>query len=135
MKKSVEKKLRAINKRVPQEWQDAVIKTQYVAPDLRNEILAVLAETPETDEEAKEQRRLQNMFDAGYYDAEESIVDEEIAKKIEEWVDAEVQKAIDAGEIPDPKKDDDVKKLVKKTKRNVKRKQESSLRTKQRGKG
>ena len=135
MKKSVEKKLRAINKAVPQEWQDAVVKKQYIAPDLRAEIVSVLAETPTTDDAKDEQRRLQNMFDAGMYDAEEHVVDEEIAKKIEDWVDAKVLEAIANGEIPDPKEEPDVTKLVKKTKRNVKRKQESNLRTKQGAEG
>lgn len=131
MRKSVEKKLREINKRVPQEWQAAVVTEQYIAPDLRNEVIATLAETPENEEEAKEQRRLRNLFEAGYYDAKESVVDEEVAKKIEEWVEAEIKKAVDAGEIPDPNKTDELEAVRKKIKRNVKRKQQSSLRDKQ----
>lgn len=129
MRKKTEKVLRRINKSVPKEWQDAVVSEQYIAPDVREGVLEALKEVPSTPEGEKELRRLQNLFDAGYYDAKESKVDEEIAKKIEDYVEEEIKKAIEAGEIPDPS-EEELTMIDKKSKRNAKRKQKSSLRSK-----
>ncbi len=132
MNKKTEKKLRAITESVPQELRDKLVTRDYIAPDVRNAVIEQLIEELTDPEEIKEQRRLQNMFDAGFYDAMEDIVDPEIAKQIDEFVENKIQEAIDAGDLPDPSKIDDYK---AKTKRNERRKQKSGVRAKQGGKG
>lgn len=130
MRKATERVLKRINKSVPKEWQDAVVSEQYIAPDVREGVIEALAEVPTTPEEEKEHKRLQNLFDAGYYDAKESKVDEEIAKKIEDYIEEKIKEAIASGEIPDPS-EEELHTITKKAKRNEKRKQKSSLRSKQ----
>jgi multidrug resistance efflux pump len=129
--------IRDIEKRVPQEWHDALIKKQYIAPDLRQEVVEQLASYPAEIEAAegearakleKDYRRLKNIFDSGYYDVMENVVDQEVAKKIEDFIEQGLQEAIDRGDLSDD--DEEIKKINKKLKRNAKRNTKHSLRSK-----
>lgn len=125
------KKIRAIEKRVPQEWRDALTSEEYVAPDLREEALNTLTEyeaNGETNE--KDYLRLRHLFDAGYYDKKELVVNEEMAKKIEDFMDEEIDKAIASGELPPPEDDNELKEYVKKLHKNGKKQTKRSIRTK-----
>lgn len=137
MNKSKLKKIKEIEKRVPQEWRDSLMEEVYVAPDVRNEAIATLKEYEEEipnlkDEDLKiairDQRRLQNMFDAGYYDVKEMRVNKDVAKKIEDFIEEEIIKAIDSGELPKPKSDREFNSFVKKLhKTNDKSNKKSNL--------
>ena len=122
MNSKVSKKIKLIEDRVPQEWRDALMCEQYVAPDLREEVQVTMKELQE-EGNIKEYLRLKHLFDAGYYDAKEAVVDQEVAKKIEDFIDVELDKAIESGELPKPKDDKGLQKVIKKLKRNEKRKQ------------
>jgi len=123
MNKTKLKKIKAIEQKVPQEWRDALMKEEYVAPDVRNEALATLKdyqdriptlEGTELYEATRDHQRLQNMMDAGYFDAKEMKVDEDMAKQIEDFIDEEMKKAIESGELSAPKDDKEFIKYVKK---------------------
>jgi hypothetical protein len=122
MKKKVTKKLKEIQDSVPKEWSDALMTTVFVAPDLRDEALKTLKEYEDDFQKGnkdgeRDYRRLKNLFDAGYYDATEAKVDEEIAKKIEDYVEAEILAAMERGELPEKESDKDLQKYVKKLKK------------------
>lgn len=130
--------IRNIEKSVPKEWRDNLIVKRFVAPDLRQSIIEELEELPgqilalEGEEKAqmeKHYRRLRNVFEAGFYDATEHVVDQEMAKKIEDFIEAGIQAAIDRGELSDD--DKELKQITKKLKRNAKRNTKHSLRSKQ----
>jgi ArsR family metal-binding transcriptional regulator len=130
--------IRDIEKKVPKEWHEALIKKQYLAPDLRQEVIEQLEAYPAEIEQSqgetrvkleKDFRRLKNIFDSGYYDAMENVVDTEVAKKIEDFIDQGLQEAIERGDLSDD--DEEIKKINKKLKRNAKRNREHSLRTEQ----
>lgn len=119
MKKTVTRKLQEIQDSVPQEWRDALMKKEYIAPDLRQEAIATLAEYKKVIDsgdttEIKDYRRLKNLFDAGYYDATEMKVDEVVGKKIEDYVESKIKEAMQAGELPKEKSDKDLKGYLKK---------------------
>lgn len=132
MNQSKLKKIKEIESRIPQEWRDNLMKKQYVAPDLRQEALNTLKEYEEqselSPEDQKDYRRLKNLFDAGYYDAEEMVVDEKIAKKMEDFMERELKKAMKSGELPKAKSDKELKDYVKKLKKHERTKRESSIR-------
>lgn len=136
MNKKKLKIIKDIEKSVPQEWRDALITEQYVAPDVRADVIAELEAREETLEALqgeeklqmeKHLNRLKNIFDTGYFDLKEKVVDQEMAKKIEDHVSAGIEQAIKDGLLSDA--DPDFKKLTKKAKRNVNRNTQSNLRT------
>lgn len=138
MNKSKLKKIKEIEKQVPQALRDKLMKEEYVAPDLREEAIKTLSEYPEEidslsgDEKSqaiKECKRLQNLFDAGYFDAKEMVVDPTVAKQIDDYVEKGIKAAIKSGDLPPAKNDKELEDYVKKLQRNEKRKQ-SNLRTK-----
>lgn len=144
MNKRTRKIIQDINDSVPKELRDRLFKRVYVAPDLRlavHEAVKSMREEAEELEEGvqrsklmKEADRLQNMIDAGFYDEMQIVVDPEVAKEIEAYVDAELDKAIAEGRIPHPKDDRQYQSFIRKLKQDGKRKerkqadQESALR-------
>lgn len=126
------KKIRAIEKQVPQEWRDKLMVEEYVAPDLRAEAENSLREYEEEGlTNTKDYLRLKHLWDAGYYDAKEHKVDPIYAKKIEDFVEKGIQKAIKNGELPKPSGDKELQDYIKKLHRGETRKQKRSIRTKQ----
>lgn len=126
------KKIKAIEKQVPQEWRDKLMVEEYVAPDLREEAIKTLTELEEEGAtDTKDYLRLKHLFDAGYYDAKETKVDPIYAKKIEDFVEKGLRKAIKNGELPKPSDDKELQDYVKKLKRDEQRKQKRSIRSKQ----
>lgn len=135
MNKRTRKIIQQINDSVPQELRDRLFVDAYVAPDLRLEARKQAQELWKTANDlpdgSKEEaliaaQRLQNIIDAGYYDAKEKRVDPEVAKEIEAWIDAELDKAIADGRIPHPKDDREHQAFIRKLKQHEKRTQRSA---------
>ncbi len=137
MNKKTAKVIQQIHDSVPKEWRDQVVTQEYVAPDLRLQVRETVKEMREEAEQLtgekrekalKEVQRLQNIIDAGYYDAKEWRVNPEVAKKIEEYIDAELDKAIAEGRIPHPKNDKGYQDYKRKLKQHEQRYRKSALR-------
>lgn len=121
MKKNTIKELRRISMSIPKELLDNLMKEQLVAPTVVEVVEKALVD-PNVSEEKKLQ--LQHLKDSGYLNKKEMVVDQEVEKKIDEYVDKEVERAIKLGRIPDPKKDEDLKefrKKIKKLQKNAKK--------------
>ncbi|MDQ0316404.1 hypothetical protein [Amorphus orientalis] len=134
MNKRTRKIIQDINDSVPKELRDRLFKREYVAPDLRIRVRETVAELrkeaeqlegEERDKALKEAGRLQNMIDAGFYDATQIVVDPEVAKEVDAYVERELDKAIAEGRIPHPKNDRDYQSYIRKLKQHGKRKQRS----------
>lgn len=136
MNKRTRKIIQDINDSVPTELRKRLFKREYVAPDLRLRVRDAVKEMRKGaaaltgDEQAKalkEADRLQNMIDAGYYDATQLVVDPEVAKEIEAYVDAELDKAIAEGRIPHPKNDKEYQSFKRKLKQYGNRNEKSAF--------
>lgn len=134
MNKRTRKIIQDINDSVPKELRDRLFKREFVAPDLRIRVRETVAELrkeaeqledEERDKALKEAGRLQNMIDAGFYDATQIVVDPEVAKEVDAYVERELDKAIAEGRIPHPKNDRDYQSYIRKLKQHGKRKQRS----------
>jgi hypothetical protein len=115
MNKRTLRVIKEIHASVPQDLRDRLFVETYIAPDLRLEARKqakelfeeanALPDGPKKETALKGAQRLQNIIDAGYYDAKEKRVDPEVAKQIEAYIDTELDKAIKEGRIPHPKDD------------------------------
>lgn len=134
MNKRTRKIIQDINDSVPKELRKRLFKREYVAPDLRVRVRELVKEMRDEaarlagDEQKKvlkEAERLQNMIDAGFYDEMRTVVDPEVAKQMEAYVDAELDKAIAEKRIPHPKNDREYQSFIRKLKQHEKRNQRS----------
>lgn len=91
--------VRAIQRRVYKKYKDTLMYDSPIAPDLRAEAERQLEDENLTE---TERRRIQTILDSGVYDELETTVDPEVGAKYEAELDAEIQKAIDAGELDPP---------------------------------
>ncbi len=98
MKKSTIEKLKAIQQEIPKEWKQALMKMAYDMPITRNELVPKLLDDPDVSEEYKQ--RVRNLLEAGYFDKESEVVDEEIAQKIDDFVEMRIMEEIDKGNLP-----------------------------------
>lgn len=114
MKKSTIKELRRISMSIPKELLNNLMKEQSVAPSII-EIMDKALVDPDVSEKDKE--RFRHIKDSGYLNRKEMVVDFEVQKKIDEYLDKEIKTAIKLGRIPDPKKDEDLKEFRKKIKK------------------
>lgn len=110
MKKKHSEILRRIYAQVPQELRDSlmVIKQSYTG---LKEVMKLAIEEEGYPEEKKEQYR--NLLSAGYLDQEEEVMDPEIAKKIDDFIDEMVLEEVEKGNLPKVARNEIMKKWRK----------------------
>ena len=119
MKKSTLKELKRISAGIPKDLLDKLMIEKDVAPSVVEVVRRALVD-PDVSAEKKEQ--LQHLMDSGYMNIKEKVVDPEIEKQIDEYMNKEIERAIKLGRIPDPNNDEDIKHWKKKIKKhNAKR--------------
>lgn len=103
MKKAHLKEIERINKNIPKELTDNLIKKELAYPVLRELAMKALND-PEVAHLVSEEDRAnyQAMLDSGYLDEMIDVVDPEIEKKIDEYLDIEFEKARKLGRLPPP---------------------------------
>ena len=125
MNKRIIRELERIQRSIPPELTQELVTLEYstpVARDMANKALAGEGKFTKSF-----LQKVKHVVDAGYLDEKEMKVNEEKEKKLHEWVDAEIEKSIKAGRLPDPKTDLSIKKYMKKIWRNTKRTISSDL--------
>lgn len=115
IEEDVYKTLREIYSRVPQEWRSNVITEKSANPVMIKVIDEALAD-PNYDPEKKKQ--LQILKDSGQLDKKEYSEDPKIVKKIDNFVNREIKKAVKEGRLPTKAKLQDLQKLWKEQKNN-----------------
>lgn len=133
MNKRTRRVIQQIHDSVPKELRDRLFVETYIAPDLRLEARKqaqelfdeanALPDGEEKEVALKAAQRLQNIIDAGYFDEKQLTVDKDIAKQIDDYVSAELDKAIAEGRIPHPKDDRQHQNFIRKLKQHEHRQQ------------
>lgn len=111
MKKQTVKALMDIGKRMPQNLIDDAMVEKPLTPTL-HKMAQKAIESDKVKDSVKE--GMQNMLDAGKFSRTYVEIDKKKAKLADKWMEKEIAKAIKSGKLPDPKKDDDIKKFYKK---------------------
>lgn len=119
MNHKIERELKRIQENIPKELLSGLTTTQDAYPTLKN-VIGLMMKDGTVSEETK--KKYQAIMDSGILNATEEVVDTDIEKKISDYIDAEIKKAIKLGRIPKPKKEDSIINYKKKIKRNAKRK-------------
>lgn len=109
MKKKHFRILKEIQESVPKEYYDGLITVQPIAPTVKKVFQKAVKDMSLPEEKRK---MAQYMLDSGELDKTEHVVDEKKAKKIDKYIEKEIEKAIKLGRLP---KED--KKLIKKLKK------------------
>lgn len=97
MKKSTIEKLQAITNEIPSEWKAKLMRVDYDMPVTR-ELIPKLLDDPEVSETFK--KRVKNLLDAGHFDKMSEIMDEEMAKQIDNFVETRIMEEIEKGNLP-----------------------------------
>jgi uncharacterized protein YoaH (UPF0181 family) len=79
-----------------------------------------------SEKEREAVERLQNIQDAGMLTGKEKVIIEEVAEKMDKYIDTKVEELIKNKIIPDPKKDKELQEYNKKVKKWIKRKEKQS---------
>lgn len=119
MKKKHLRVLDDITKSIPKELIEKLTKTVPMFETLKE--IATRALTDDSVAES-DKDRFRTMLASGYLDKTEEVIDEEIEKQINDYVEAEIEKAIKLKRLP--KKPS---KLNHKGKQNVRRNQEETV--------
>lgn len=97
MKKKTIDKLKEITDSIPKELKDNLMKKRLVMP-VSKELLELALNEPDIAEEKKEKYR--NLLNAGYLNETEDYYDEDVAMKIDQYVETEIMEAIKRKELP-----------------------------------
>jgi NH3-dependent NAD+ synthetase len=119
MKKKHLQVIERIQNSIPKELKDSLMKEERYAPvtlEIIDKALADKRGTPEFLE------KLQALKDSGELDRTMQVVDVEVEKKIDAYMESELKKAIKRGELP--KK---MEKLKTKSKQHVRRSQKDTI--------
>ncbi len=127
MNAKTSKKLKAIVDPIYKQFKPRLYKKVYAAPDIRQMNIDKAKDASLPD---YERRRYQNLVDAGVFDAQEDVVEEEVSKEYEAAVEKAIDEAIKKKELPKPKTPAIMKKLIEKSQKHAKRKQEGGKSTK-----
>jgi hypothetical protein len=101
------KKLKEINNSVPKAWWNMLTRKVWANPTIRELVDRGLAD-PDVSKETKD--KLQAVKLSSAYSEEIEVINEDIEKKIDEFLTRKVRQAIKNGSLPPPKKEDfDVK--------------------------
>lgn len=101
MNESTKKVLDEISSKVPTELAENI--TKKVVDASGEDMARIAMESPDISKDKKEQ--LARLIEAGKFRSEETVVNEEVAARIDKYNEKAVQAAIKSGRIPDPKKD------------------------------
>jgi hypothetical protein len=110
------KVLQRIQDSIPTELLAQVTKRERIAQPVEEIIERALID-PEVSQETKE--RFQMVKDSGYLDREIDVENREVTRKIDQFIESEIEKAVKRGELPKGKK---FRNLDKKVKRIIKTK-------------
>jgi hypothetical protein len=97
MKKKHGEILRGIYQEVPKEYKDALMERKESYASLK-EIMRIAINEEGYDEGKKEQYR--NLLASGALDQEEDVMNPEIAKKIDDFIDGRVLEEVEKGNLP-----------------------------------
>lgn len=110
LKPEYSKVLKRIQDSVPQELTSKLMKKETVAPTIRLAYEMMLKD-PNASEETK--RKAQILLDSGYLDKVVDVVDTEVEKAINQFIEDEIEAAMKRGELPKKKKYRNVGKKIK----------------------
>lgn len=97
MKKKHGEVLRSIYKEVPQELKDALMERKESYGELKK-IMVLAINEPGYPEEKKEMYR--NLLNAGKLDQEEEVMNPDVAKAIDDFIDKRVLQEVENGNLP-----------------------------------
>lgn len=109
------KVLKRIQDSVPEELLNQVTKKEVIAEPIK-EIISKAMVDPEVSQEIKD--KFQMISDTGYLDREKDVENVEVTRKIDEYIDNEIKKAIARGELPKGKKHRNMGKKINKLIKN-----------------
>jgi len=93
--------LREIYSRVPKEWRNNVVEATPLTPTMAKVVEEALKDS-KFPQEKKEQLRV--LQDAGYLSKQKYSENPELVKKIDNFVNREIKKAVKEGRLPNKKK-------------------------------
>lgn len=108
------KTLREIYSRVPKIWRENVVSEKLIAPNMAMVIDKALEDSEYPEEKKKELRTLK---ESGYLDKKEYSEDALMVKKIDNFVNREINKAVREGRLPNRNKLTELQKLWKEQKK------------------
>jgi hypothetical protein len=106
----IEKELARIQSSIPQEWTDALIVKTNPSKEMLD-VLYKIVKDPEATEQQKYKSQL--MIDAELFSKEIDTVDKRVEKKINDFIEEEIKKAVKRGTLPKGKKFRNLKKKIK----------------------
>ncbi len=104
MKKKHLREIQRINKLIPSELLAKLTKKQYKNPTIRDMVLRVLKDPEEVSHivSAEDLEKYRAMQSSGFLDEMEEVVDHEVEKEIDSFLDKEFEKARKLGRLPPP---------------------------------
>lgn len=111
MNSKIVKKISKISEEMPGEFRDKLMKKVDMTPAMKEVAERVMADKSIPK---KKRDRVKNLYNDGHFTRQIEVVDEDVAKKAEKWMDNRIKKAIKDGELPDPKTDKETQKWIKK---------------------
>jgi len=93
--------LREIYSRVPKEWRNNVVEATPLTPTMAKVVEEALKD-PKFPQEKKEQLKV--LQDAGYLSKQKYSENPELVKKIDNFVNREIKKAVKEGRLPNKKR-------------------------------
>lgn len=117
MKKKHLLEIQRINKSIPKELLDKLTTQQYKFPTLREIAMKAIANPLEVAHivSPAQLRKYKEMLDSGYLDQKEEVINHDVEKEIDAFLDVEFEKARKLGRLPPPQK---MPKLKNKSKQN-----------------
>lgn len=106
MKKKHLKEIERINKSIPKELLNKLIVLDYKFPTIRDIVIKAMKNPDEVEHiVSKEQlEKYKAMLLSGYLDQKHEMTNPEIEKQINDYLDAEFEKARKLGRLPPPQK-------------------------------
>ncbi len=106
MKKKHLREIQRINKLIPKEMLARLTKKQYKTPTTREMINKVLENPEETAHivSSKDLAKYKAMKKSGILDEMEEVIDHEVEKEIDDFLEKEFEKARKLGRLPPPQK-------------------------------
>lgn len=116
MKKKHLREIQRISKTIPKELLDTLMKEEYVAPEIRAMVIDVINNPEKTKHivTPEKLKQLKAMFASGELDQKQMVVDTDVEKQIDTYLNAEFEKARKLGRLPPPQKMPSLKSKVKK---------------------
>lgn len=99
----VQLELDRISRSIPDDLMDNLIVEREKAPAIKETIEKAL-EDPDFPDEKKP--RYRSLLESGRLDGTIEVQDEDVVEKIDEYLEEEIQKSIDAGRLPDRDSDE-----------------------------